>query len=297
MACTEMISARAIFYNSIQTLEMLRTCDRDNPLVVQLFGSDVLSLEEAVKFLKDMGFIFFDLNAGCPMKKVTRTGAGAALLREPSLLLRIAEAMVRVAGEGRVGVKMRLGWDSKNPVFLEVAEKLEGVGVSWVTLHPRFAKEKFSGRARWECLKKLKERIRIPVIASGDLFTPEDALRCVKVSRVDGVMFARGALKSPPIFRDYLSILEVGMLEKTLSHVMEERIGMIKRHVQLIEEIYGHQKRLVYNLRGILARYIRGFPFSKALREKAVRLDSWDEVKEFVNKMEEISYVQRSDKG
>ncbi len=288
VACTEMISAKAILYNSIPTLKMLKTTEGDSPLVVQLFGSEVSSLGEAVSFLKDRGFVFFDLNAGCPVKKVTRTGAGAGLLRDVNLLLRIVEVMVKVAGEAKVGVKIRLGWNSRCPVFLDLAKALEEVGVAWITIHPRFAREGFSGRARWECLRMVKQELSIPVIASGDLFTPEDALRCLKIGEVDGVMFARGALKNPFIFRDYLSLLHGNeVIEKEDASIIEERVSMVRRHVELIQEIYGENNRVLYKLRGIFARYIRGFPHSRSLREEAVRIESWHNVRELIKKMEE----------
>ncbi len=289
-----MISAKGLVFDSVSTFEMLLTREEDSPLVVQLFGNDPSYLSRAISILKDKGFWLFDLNAGCPVKKVTRTGAGAALLRDTHVLLRILESMVREAGEGRVGVKMRLGWDSSSLTCLEVARELESLGVGWVTLHPRFAREGFAGKARWEYIKEMKSLTTVPVIASGDLFSAEDGIRCVKETGADSVMFARGALRNPAIFREYILLMRGHCFFRERQELLRERVSMIRSHLELLKETYGRDRCTIYRLRSILARYIRGFPSSRLLRERAVQIVTWEDVESLLKEMEALIWVRRS---
>jgi tRNA-dihydrouridine synthase B len=213
VACTEMISAKGLVYGMRRkgrteewpcagTGDLLATTDKDLPLVVQLFGAEPEFLAEAASMLRARGFLWFDLNMGCSVPKVTKTGAGSALLREPARALAAASALFRSAGSGKAGCKIRLGWDAASPVYLDLAKALEDAGAAWITLHPRYAGQGFSGRADSSAWEKLVRAVRIPVLASGDLFRAEDALDCLRTG-VSGVMFARGAMANPAIFRCY----------------------------------------------------------------------------------------------
>ncbi len=290
VAVTEMISAKGLFYNPKNTMNYLKTVKEDSPLIVQLFGEDPAVIEEAIFYLKEMGYKYFDLNAGCPVKKVTRTGAGAALLKDIKRLENILKKMVQAGGNKNVGLKIRLGWDKKNPVYLQIGGIARELDVGWIAIHPRFAKEGFSGKARWECIKELKENTTIPVIASGDIFTPQDAINCILQTKADSVMFARGALKNPLVFTHYKKLLKNDTLkeDKELKEALINesflKITVIKRHMELIKK---YNETPVIRVRGILARYIRGFKNSKLLRKLAVTVNSWEDVDKIIQKLEE----------
>ena len=204
---TEMISSKGLIYNSPGTQPILKTVAADNPLVAQLFGPDAEDMAKATVILRQMGFDYFDLNSGCPVRKVVKTGSGSALHKKPARLVELARAIVDNAEPGKVGVKMRLGWTHDDENYLDIAKELEDIGVAWITLHPRTAKQAFSGEANWEKLTALKETVSIPIIASGDLYTAHHAVECVRQTNVDGVMFARGALANPAIFDEYKALL------------------------------------------------------------------------------------------
>lgn len=212
-ACTEMVSAKGLVYGMRQkkncdgksnegTEDLLITTPEDAPLVVQLFGAEPEFLTEATLLLRERGYAWFDLNMGCSVPKVTKTGAGAALLREPARALAAASALFRAAGPGKAGCKLRLGWDAASPVYLDIAKALEDAGAAWITLHPRYARQGFSGEADLRALERLARTVAIPVLASGDLFRASDAFRCLEAG-ARGVMFARGAMANPAIFRQY----------------------------------------------------------------------------------------------
>jgi len=286
VAVTEMVSAKGLFYNFEHTKEYLATTKEDSPLIVQIFGNEPQIIAQALSRLKDMGYKYFDLNAGCPVKKVTKTGAGAGLLKDISTLTAILEVMAKVAGEENIGVKIRLGWNKDDPVYLKIARVAEELGLGWITLHPRYAKEGFSGKARWECIKELKEYTKVPVIASGDLFTAIDGVNCINYTKADSLMFARGALKNPLIFREYKKLLKYGLERNIYSDLKKEKIIMIKLHIFLIKK-YAKDKNPILRLRTIMSRYLRGYNRSKSLRELAVRVSSWEDVDYVIKLLEE----------
>ena len=286
MCCTEMISAKGLLYGSPGTGELLRTtpvgkdADRlknapesslpeDFPLVVQLFGAEPELLGRAVEWLKGRGIVYFDLNMGCSVPKVAKTGAGAALLRRPESALAAARALILAAGLGRAGVKLRLGWDMDREVWRELALELERTGAAWLALHPRFGKEGFSGRARWERLAELKDMLHIPVIASGDLLNAHDAVRCLTETGVDAVMFARGAMYNPGVFSELNGLLRTAGpgLTKTPAASPAELHRRIRRHFNLSLRLYGERATLL-KMRTFAPRYARGIAGARALRAR-----------------------------
>jgi len=281
-ACTEMISAKGLFYSTANTMRLLQTCDRDLPLVVQLYGCDPEIMARAVSTLNRRGFEYFDLNCGCSVKKVVKTGAGAALLKDPGLLLRIVSAMADRAGPGRVGVKMRLGWSSEEHIYLNLAAPLAEAGAGWITLHPRTAVQQFTGKASWQALKNLKQVSPVPVVASGDLFTARDALDCVRQTGVDTVMFARGALMDPAIGMRYQNLLQgrndLPRDQEFILSLCMEAIETYRRYAS---------SRAVLKLRTLLPRMIRGLPGAKDLRKRIILCREWAQLEEVMTSARE----------
>ena len=276
-----MISAKGLVYNSAGTRDLLKTAARETELVVQLFGADIICIQEAISQLVATGFQYFDLNAGCPVRKVIKTGAGAALLKNPDMLLSIMQTMLDIAGKRNVGIKMRPGWHCQDSIYLDLAQDFESMGVGWISLHPRSAKQAFSGRADWDKLRILNKKTSLPVIGSGDLFTGTDALRCLQQTGISGVMFARGALNNPMIFAEYLQLLKG---EKSKPGSMEQVIIMIRRHANLCQQ-FASSHRSLLKMRTIAPRYVRGFNRAKDLRQKLSSCTSWERFEEILGQI------------
>lgn len=272
VCCTEMVSAKGLLYHSPGTRDLLRTLPEDAPLVVQLFGNEPDILIRAMEPLLEQGFRWFDLNMGCSVPKVVRTGCGAAMLRDLPNALAVARAMVRTAGEGRVGFKLRLGWDAGAEVWRELGPALEGCGAGWLTLHPRYARQGFGGAAHWPALAELARRVSVPVIASGDLMTAEDGMRCLAETGVAAVMYARGAMQNPGIFTDHHVLLATGRgAERGPADVR----AMIRRHAQLARR-HSNEHTALFKMRTFVPRYVHHFPGVRQLRQGLAACRDWD---------------------
>lgn len=276
VCCTEMISAKGLVYGSPGTDDLLATLPEDNPLVVQLFGAEPSFMEEAASRVRAMGFSLFDCNMGCSVPKVTKQGAGAAMYREPKDMdsaFAVAEALLRAAGpDSLVGFKFRLGWDTLD-TWKTLAVGLVERGAAWLTLHPRTAKQGFTGTVDTTYLRELKELVAVPVLASGDLFTPEDGVRCLRETGVDGVMYARGALRDPGIFAAHTALLRG---EPVNLPDAETLVARIVHHAELARR-YSSEKAALLKMRTIVPRYVRDLPGSRALRLAVIATRTWDD--------------------
>ncbi len=274
VCCSEMISAKGLVYGSPGTADLLLTSAEDKDVVIQLFGAEAAFMAEAAQRLKEQGFVWFDCNMGCSVPKVTRTGAGAAMLRDIDNTLAVAEALIGVVGQGRVGFKLRLGWDAATADTWKVlASELEQRGAGWLTLHPRTARQGFTGEARWDVLKALREWVQIPVIASGDLFTAQDGFRCLEETGVDTLMYARGALRNPAIFSDHCALLNQQPLLQPTAEILKARI---LRHAELALQ-YTASKPALLKMRTIVPRYVHFLPGARALRQAVIACSCWDD--------------------
>jgi len=279
VACTEMVSAKGLVYGGEGSWDLVHSIPavpEDSPLVVQIFGAEVDFVREAVLRLLHFGARYFDLNAGCSVKKVVKTGAGAALLDDSARMAKILRAMVDVAGEGRVGVKIRSGWRVADFVS-GAASRLESLGLGWIALHPRSAGQGFSGRADWSHFRLLRERVRdVPLLASGDLHTAADGRDCLAGFSADGVMYARGALANPAIFRDHHRIMQDGA-DRSSGTDSADRLEVARRHVHLCRR-YADSRKNLLKMRTVLPKYLKGFREASAVRSRLVRASSWEEI-------------------
>jgi tRNA-dihydrouridine synthase B len=274
VAVTEMVSAKGLCHDSPGTDDLLATTPADAPLVVQLFGSEPQYIERAMTALLERGFRWFDLNAGCPVRKVVKTGAGAALHNTPDLLVDIAGRMAALAGPGRCGVKLRRGWAAGQDNYLELGRRLADAGTAWLALHPRHARQGYGGEADWSCLAALVRAVDVPVLASGDLFTPEAGVRCLRETGAAGVMFARGALHGPSIFARHSALLAGRALPAPSP---AELAALIRRHAALARE-HLRERHALLQMRTIVPRYVRHMPGSRALRARLVHCRTWEEL-------------------
>lgn len=328
---TEMISAKGLAYRSPGTGELLASLQADQPLVVQLFGADAALMGAAVSRLRALGYRWFDCNMGCSVPKVMRQGAGAALLGDSEAALAVARAMVAAAradepcplsppvaatptlpdgtgasagitgitgisGVAGVGFKLRLGLDTARPALPDLALRLEDLGAAWLTVHPRTARQGFGGHADWDCLARLRGRLSIPLIASGDLFSAEDGLRCLAATGVNAVMYARGAMHDPAIFTAHRALMAdfaagTAALRSAASGTAASGMAlpdapvsghaalraMIERHVALARA-HGGDGAALFKMRSVVPRYVRALPGSRALRQRLCRCTHWQEL-------------------
>lgn len=193
LVCTEMASAKAIYYNDRKTKGILNIEGEQRPIAVQLFGSDCDSFKAAVLYVSSFADMI-DINMGCPAPKVTKNGDGSKLLLDLDKAARIIECVVKETNLP-VSVKIRKGWDKEHIVAVEAAKMIERAGAAAITIHGRTRDEYFSGKVDLDIIKEVKKAVRIPVIGNGDIKTPEDALKMFEYTNVDGIMIGRGALR------------------------------------------------------------------------------------------------------
>lgn len=265
---TEMVSAKGIQYNNKNTESLLQIAEEERPAALQLFGSDPLILSETAKRIEDRNFDILDINMGCPVPKVVNNGEGSALMKTPELIGQIVH-MVSRAIDKPVTVKIRKGFQETNAV--EVAKIAEENGAAAITVHARTREQYYSGKADWDIIRQVKEAVSIPVIGSGDVFSPQDAKRMLEETGCDGIMIARGARGNPWLFQQVKAYLEEGVLipKPSLSEIKE----MILRHGKLSVEYKGEFTG-IREMRKHVAWYTTGFTGSARLRNRVNEIES-----------------------
>ena len=258
LVTSEMVSSEGLVRNKASTKMLLQSHAEEKPLAIQLFGSDPKVVAEAARIVADEGADIIDLNMGCPVPKVVRQGAGAALLRNAETVAMLVDA-VRQAVSIPVTVKTRSGWSQSKINVLEVARVAEDAGADAITIHPRTAKQGFSGSADWPLIARVKQAVNIPVIGNGDVTRPEDVGKMRKLTQCDGVMIGRGAMGNPWIFKQARQLTKGQPLS---SPTPQERLDVVRRHLELYEEsLHGRQ-----SLSGVRSRLMW---YSKKLRGSA----------------------------
>lgn len=273
---TEMVSANGLIRAGVRTRELLRSAPEERPLGIQLFGDDPSVLAEAATLVREDGELI-DLNLGCPVNKVVRSGAGSALLRNPQQVGRIVAA-VRRTNDLPLTVKIRAGWDSTSVNFLEVGRIAEAEGADAVTLHPRTRSQGFAGHADWEQIRQLKEALSVPVIGSGDIFSADDALDMLSETGCDGVMIGRGGYGNPWLLRAILDRL-ADQTERPPTGA--ERLEVAQQHLELFRQSFGERKA-VLDMRKHLCWYARGLPGAAVFRSRVNHAQSAEEVRELM---------------
>ncbi len=269
LAYTEMVSSEALIRGHPGTRALLRRGQSERMYAIQLFGADPRSLARAAELLEPHHPALVDINCGCPVPKIVRTGAGSALLRNPRLLAEIVRA-VRESAPAPVTVKIRLGWDEGSVNYLETAAAAVEAGAAAVTLHARTRAQGYSGKADWSALARLKAALPVPVFGSGDVFRPGDARRMIEETGADGVMIARGALGNPFLFGQARAVLEG---REPGEPTPAERAAAARRHLALAIEYLGERTACV-EFRKQMCAYTKGLRGGAELRAAAVKCSS-----------------------
>lgn len=277
---TEMISAEGLVRNNRQTLNILDIDGESSPVAVQLFGNNPTTLSQAAQIVEDKGAAIVDLNLGCPVRKVVRSGAGAALLDQPDAVIGIIRA-IKKAIKIPLTVKMRRGTERNPSAALEMAPLLENEGVDAVCLHPRTKEQLYKGEADWMQIAELKRRIRIPVIGNGDIHNGSDVLRMMNLTRCDGIMIGRASLGNPWIFLEARSALEEIAENKAIPPSNRDRIQTGIQHLEQMIHWKG-EKRGIMEFRKHGIHYLKGLPCAKEIRSRFYQMNSLEQTKEFL---------------
>ena len=274
-AVTEMVSAKALEFNSERTEDLMKPGPGEKPFAVQIFGHEPDSMARAAeKAVRLTGADVVDVNMGCPVGKIVKNGDGSALMRDPDLAGAIIEK-IRQAVDCPVTVKFRKGWDGGNVNAVPFALTLQQAGAAAVTVHGRTRVQMYGGTADWDVIREVRKAVRIPVIANGDVFRAEDAVRILKVTGADAVMIGRGAFGNPWIFRDALALMEGR--EVPPPPTVAERCDAAVRQIEAAAQIKG-ERTACLEARKHYPWYLKGIPHAAFFREKLVKLETLDDV-------------------
>ena len=279
MTVSEMVSAKGLLYKNVKTFDMLRIDPGERPTAIQLFGSVPAELAEAARIVAGNGADVIDFNMGCPVPKVVNNGEGSALMKNPQLAYEILARMTDAVSVP-VTVKFRAGWDSEHINAEEIAVLAEKAGVAAVAVHGRTREEYYSGTADWDIIRKVKEAVKIPVIASGDIFTPEDAVRCKNETGCDGLMIARGARGNPWIFRQIKEFEKSGQYQDKPS--FDEVAAMILRHTKMQIEYKGEYLG-IREMRKHVGWYTAGYKNSSSIRRQVNEVENYEQLESLIN--------------
>ena len=277
---TEMVSAKAIVYGDKKTAKLLYIKEDEAPTAVQIFGSEPEIMAESARIISSGAFggqrpAAIDINMGCPVPKIFKNGEGSALMQNPRLIEKIVSA-TKSSTELPVTVKLRLGVDEKNINVLECARRAEAGGASLVVIHGRTRAQQYSGDARYDEIKLVKERLQIPVIVNGDITGGEKALRAISYTGADGIMIGRAAIGNPFIFKE----IECAIAKKNYTPPsLSERADVALLQLRLAIADKG-EGTAVHEARGSIARFFHSFRGAAAFRARLNRAESYEEIAE-----------------
>jgi nifR3 family TIM-barrel protein len=255
----EMLSAVAINHNSERTMRMMGRHASEKILGVQVTSGSAHAMGEAVKFLNDQNFDTIDINMGCPVQKVTKSGSGSAILKDPQRVLATVQA-ARAATSKPLSAKIRLGWDGKSRNFIEVGKAIQDGGADWITMHGRYRSDDYSNPVDIDGIAELKDALSIPVIGNGNLMSMADAELMRRRGTSDGLMVSRGALGNPWVFREITS--GSGAVS------VDEWAATVLQHLQWQQDEYGLAPGAAVCMRKHLLWYAKGWPGAKRWRER-----------------------------
>lgn len=274
LLCMEMVSAKAIYYGGKNTEELMKISPAEMPVSLQLFGSDADIMADMAKKIEEKPFAVLDINMGCPVPKVVNNGEGSALMKNPKLAEEIITKMVK-AVKKPVTVKIRKGFDEAHLNAVEMAKIAEASGAAAVAVHGRTREQYYAGKADWDCIRAVKEAVKIPVIGNGDVTDALSAERLLKETGCDGVMVGRAAQGNPFIFREITEYLETGVIPPKPTPA--EVRATIERHARMQMEEKGEYTG-VREMRKHLSWYTVGYPNSAKYRQMINSMETMEEL-------------------
>lgn len=278
---TEFVSAMAVHYGAKKTLKKMRIEDAERPLGIQIFGGDASTMAETAKVAEEMGADLVDINMGCWVPKVCRTGSGAALLKDPALAQEIVASVVK-AVRVPVTVKVRAGWEFGLFAAPELARRFQDAGAQMITLHARFAKQGFEGQADWALIEQMRESVSVPLVGNGDIKTPEDAQEMLRRTGCDGVMVGRVAISNPWALGRISAALrgEPAPAEPSLQDRVDTALEHLRLLIEAETEAEGDDQaelRACRALRGQMPLYIKGAFGASQLRNRLTACSTYSE--------------------
>ncbi|MDH6603765.1 nifR3 family TIM-barrel protein [Bacilli bacterium PM5-9] len=281
LICAEMVSDKALYYQNEKTLKMIEVDEDEGQISMQVFGGDVNSIIMAAKYIdENSNCTFIDINMGCPVKKVLKTGGGSNLLKHPDLVKEIVEGVVNAVNKP-VTVKIRTGFDSNSINYLEIGKIVQEAGASAITLHGRTRAQFYEGKADWQTIKNLKEELDIPVIGNGDIYTLEDAIQMFETTNCDAIMIGRGILGNPFLAREIEHYLKTG--EKLEQPTASMKINQAIEHLTYLVDEYG-EKIGVTQMRSHGAWYLKGLNDNARVRRELNQVTTYNGMKEIFEK-------------
>ncbi len=278
LVCSEMVSSHGLVYKSGKTARLLNSVPQEKPLSAQIFGSDPDIMAEAAAMVEGMGADILDINFGCAVRKVVKTGSGVALMRTPhkaGALLKAVRNAIRIP----LTIKIRSGWDASGEQALNIARIAEDCGVDAIAVHPRTAKQLFGGRADWSLIAAIKEKLSIPVIGNGDIFSAQDALNMLAETGCDAIMIGRKAIGNPGIFSQVLARING---DKNVAEDLAGRFDTMIHYLKASVEYLG-EETACRMMRSRLGWFTKGMRNSSKFRESIKHLSSEEQGVELIN--------------